>query len=130
MDDKKQEIMLKLSMFEQQMNNINRQLQAVEEGIFEMSSLSLGLDELKGSEGKEVLSPLGRGVFAKTKLSSEDLMVDIGEKNFVKKSIPETKEIISDQIGKLNEIKDELTTQMNSLEQELTKAIDAAEKLE
>jgi len=94
MEKSQQELMMKLSMFEQQIQHLNQQLQAVGEGIVEMNSLSLALDELKDKKGEEILSPLGRGIFTKTKLISEDLIVDIGGKNFVKKSIPEAKKII------------------------------------
>jgi prefoldin alpha subunit len=100
-----QELMMKLGMFEQQIHQLQQQLQAVEQGIVELTSLNFGLDELK--KGREILSPIGRGIFAKTELMSEDLTVDIGSKNFVKKNIPETKKIIQEQVKRLNEIKDD-----------------------
>ena len=126
--EKQQELMVKLSMFEQQIQHLNQQLQAVEEGIVEMNSLNFGLDELKGGEGKEVLAPLGRGVFAKTKLISEDLIVDIGNKNFVKKSIPNTKKVIGEQIVKLEEVKQELKDQLKELEKEFMQIIEKAQQ--
>ena len=117
--EKQQEIIMKFSMYEQQTQHLNKQLQAIEEGIVEMNSLNFGLDEIKGSKGKEILSPLGRGVFAKTKLESEDLMVDIGNKKFVKKSIPDTKKIISEQIQKLEEVQKEIQNKLEELDKEL-----------
>ena len=72
MEDKnQQELMFQLSMFEQQIQSIQQQLQAVEKAIQELSSLVLGLEDLKGSEGKEILAPIGKGIFVKTKLSDE-----------------------------------------------------------
>ena len=115
MEKSQQELMAKLSMFEQQTQHLNQQLQAVSDGIIEMSSLNFALDELKGKTGKEVLSPLGRGIFTKTKLISEDLIVDIGGKNFVKKSIPEAKEIIEDQMKKLEEVKKSLEAEIEKV---------------
>ena len=90
MEKEQQELMFKLSVFEQQLQQLQQQLQAVEQGIAELGSLNLGLDELIGSKGKEIFAPIGKGIFTKSKLLSEDLIVDIGGKNFVKKSIPET----------------------------------------
>ncbi|MCK5043541.1 prefoldin subunit alpha [Candidatus Pacearchaeota archaeon] len=110
-----QELMFKLSMFEQQMQEIQQQLQAVEQGIAEMSSLSVGLDELVGSEGKEILAPVGRGIFIRTKLLSEKLTVDVGGKTFIKKSIPDTKKIIEDQIGKLEEVQKDLKEKLEKI---------------
>ena len=43
-----QEILFKLSMFEQQVQQLQQQLQAVEQGIVELNSLSLGLDGADG----------------------------------------------------------------------------------
>ena len=128
MEKSQQELMMKLSMFEQQIQHLNQQLQAVEEGIVEMNSLSLALDELKDKKGKEILSPLGRGIFTKTKLISENLIVDIGGKNFVKKSIPETKKIIGNQVKKLEEVKKDLESGVEKMNQELREMFQKAQK--
>ena len=127
MEKSQQELMAKLSMFEQQTQHLNQQLQAVSDGIIEMSSLNFALDELKGKTGKEVLSPLGRGIFTKTKLISEDLIVDIGGKNFVKKSIPEAKEIIEDQMKKLEDVKKSLEAEIGKVNKELMDMFMAAQ---
>ena len=66
----------------------------------DLTSLSLGLDEIKGAEGKEILAPLGRGIFVKTKLLSEDLTVDVGCKNSVKKNVSQTNKILEAQMKK------------------------------
>jgi len=120
---KEQELMLDLGMFEQQIQQLQQQLQAVEQGIVELTSLNFGLDELKNNKGKEILSPIGRGIFTKTELVSEELIVDVGSKNFVKKSIPETKKIIEGQIKKLNEIKEDLDKNLEEINQELRRTI-------
>ncbi len=114
-----QEIMFKLSMFEQQIQQLQQQLQAVEKGVAELDSLNLGLDELVGKEGKEIFASIGKGIFAKAKLLSEDLIVDIGNKNFVKKTIPETQKLVKDQIEKLEEVKKELDKNLEATSEEL-----------
>jgi len=118
-----QELLFKLSMFEQQIKNLQQQLQAVEESIEEMNSLNIGLDEIKKSVGNEVLSPLGRGIFVETRLLSDKLTVDVGGRNFVKKSVPEAKEIIDAQIKKLREISEEIDEKIEEVNEELTKTI-------
>ena len=117
--ESQEEIMYKFSMFEQQIQQLQQQLQAIEQTITEMNSLNFGLDDLKGSKGKEILAPIGRGVFTKTKLDSEKLIVDIGGKNFVEKSISETKEIIKEQIGKLENAKKEIENSTEEINKEL-----------
>ncbi|MCK5149978.1 prefoldin subunit alpha [Candidatus Pacearchaeota archaeon] len=128
--ENQQELMFKLSMYEQQIQQLQQQLQAIEQGIVEMKSLNLGLDELNGAEGKEVMAPIGRGIFAKTKLLSENLVVDIGGGNLVKKSIADTKKIIDEQVKKLEDIKEEMNINLEKLSGELMKMIGEAEKKE
>ncbi|GBE20435.1 MAG TPA: prefoldin subunit alpha [Candidatus Pacearchaeota archaeon] len=128
MDEAQQELMFKLSMFEQQIQQIQQQLQAVEQGVAELTSLNLGLEELVGSEGKEIMAPIGRGIFVKAKLLSEELIVDVGGKNFVKKSIPDAQKIIKEQTKKLEEVKESLSKSMEEINQELTKTVMDAQK--
>lgn len=123
MDKQQQELMFKLSMFEQQIQNINQQLQAVEKAITDMTALNLGLGELQGKEGEEILAQIGKGIFVKAKLISEDLTVDVGGKNYVKKTIPETQEIIQNQIKKLDNAKEELSKAMEEINKQLTETM-------
>ena len=118
-----QEALFKLSMFEQQIQHLQQQIQAVEESIVDMGLLNTGLSEIEGSVGKEILAPLGRGIFIEAKLLSDKLTVDVGGRNFVKKTVPQTKEIIDEQIKKLNEIKGELNEKIEEISEELTDAI-------
>ncbi|MDP3987087.1 MAG: prefoldin subunit alpha [Nanoarchaeota archaeon] len=115
-----QEILQSLGAYEQQLDQLRQQFQAVEEGIVELGSLNLGLDDLQISEGKEILAPVGRGVFVKAKLIPGDLIVDVGNKNLVKKNIPETKKIIENQIATLEELKKDLGEKMEEIQEEAT----------
>ncbi|MBI2057335.1 prefoldin subunit alpha, partial [Candidatus Pacearchaeota archaeon] len=113
MEKNEQELTFKFQMLEQQIMAIQQQLQAVEQTLLDMALLNIGLDEIKKDtptgvpyEGKEILSPVGAGIFAKAKLLSEELVVAIGEKNYIKKSIPETKKLIQEQIKKLEKVRE------------------------
>jgi len=108
MEDHQQEVLYKLSFLEQQINQLQQQLQAVEQTVIDMNSLKIGLGDLKGSEGKEVLAPIGRGLFIKAKILSEDLITDIGGRNFTKKSVDQTQEVIKKQVEKLKEMQKEI----------------------
>lgn len=118
-----QEIMFKLQMFEQQIKQLQQQMQAVEEASIELSSLNMGLDDLVGATDSEIMAPIGRGIFAKAKLLSEELLVDIGGRNLVKKSIPETKKILEDQLVKLDSAKKELDSEIEKINKNLTDSI-------
>ncbi len=115
-----QEILYKFSMFEKQIQEIQQQIEAVERGIVELNSLNFGLDEFVGAKEKEIFAPLGKGIFVNAKLISEELNVDVGNGNLIKKSIPETKQLIEEQIQKLGQIKTELENNLEQLGKELT----------
>ena len=116
-----QELNFKFQMLEQQIMAIQQQLQAIEQTLLDMTSLNLGLDEIK--KDKEILSPVGAGIFAKAKLISEELVVAIGEKNYIKKSIPETKKLIQEQIMKLERVKGSLEGEFEKINEEITRTM-------
>ncbi len=122
--------MMKLNMFEQQIRQLQQQLQAIEQADMEIKKLNENLGDIIGSENKEILASIGKGIFAKAKLISDELMVDIGDGNIVKKTVPETKKIIEKQLDKLAEIKEELENNLNIIEQEMTKEIINAQQKE
>jgi len=130
LNSRQQELLYKFSMFEQQIQALQQQLKVVEESSIDLNSLNFGLDELKGKTDEEILAPLGRGIFVKAKLASEDLLVDVGGKNFVKKNIEDTKKIIGEQIGKLEKIKEDLDKKLTGIDKELMQTIEEAQNAE
>ncbi|MBI2043055.1 prefoldin subunit alpha [Candidatus Pacearchaeota archaeon] len=126
MENEQQELLFKLSVFEQQIRQLQQQINAIEQGVLELESLNVGLDEIKNSIGKEIFAPIGRGIFVKSKILSNDLTVDIGGKNFVKKTVEETKEMIKKQIEKLEEIKKELNNNLFEIGKEAERMIGKA----
>ncbi len=119
MDEEKQkELFFKFQVFEQQIQNLQQQIESVERAINDMSKLSADLPGVK--KDKEVLASIGKGIFAKAKLISEELIVDIGGGRFVKKTIPEAKEIIEKQINNLKNIKKELDDSLEEINSQIT----------
>ncbi len=128
MDSKQQELMFKLAMFEQKIQALQQQLRAIDGSLNDLGILYQELDDLKGATGKEMLAPMGRGIFVKAKITSENLIVDVGGKNFVGKSIDETKTIILEQSEKLNLAKEDLIKKLEDSEKELTEIISKEEQ--
>lgn len=127
MEENQQEILFQLSIFEQQIQQLQQQIQSLEQGIIEINTLNLGLNELKDSEGKEILAPIGRGIFVKSKILSEELTVDIGGKNFVKKTVSETQKLIQNQTKKLEDVKKDLEKDLEIVGKEVEKVIHKAQ---
>lgn len=115
-----QELNAKFQHFEHQIRQLQEQLRSVDQAIFDMSTISRGIEDLKGKKDEEILAPIGRGIFVKAKLLSEDLTVDVGGNNYVKKTIDETKLIIKEQKEKLSEIKKSIELDLNKIDEEIT----------
>ncbi len=123
MEKEQQELIFKLSIFEQQIRQLQQQINAVDDGIIELETLDFGMDELENSKGKEILAPIGRGIFIKAKVESEELTVDVGGRTFVKKSIKDTQETIKKQVEKLKEVREELNRNLEEVGKEVEKVI-------
>lgn len=124
-DTSEQEIIYKFSIFEKQIQELQQQIESIEKGITELESLDAGLSELVGKTGEEIYAPIGRGIFVKAKLISEELNVDIGDGNIIKKDIPDTKTLIKEQKAKLEEVKNELEKSLEEIGEEMTKVMNS-----
>ena len=121
MDEK--ELQIKFQMFEQQIMQLQQHLQRIDEAVNDLTNLGNGLKELEGKKDQEILAQVGRGIFVKAKLLSEELVVDVGDRNFINKSIPDTQKIVADQLDKLNKIKEDLEGELDKINSELTKTM-------
>ncbi len=118
-----EELIYKLSMFEQQIKQFQEQILSIEQGIQELQELNKGLSDLEKSNQEEIFAGIGKGIFIKAKMISKDLIVDIGNENFIRKTIPETIEVIKNQIKKLLEAKVELNKVIEELNNSLNETV-------
>lgn len=126
-EENQQELLFKFGIYERQIRELQQQIEAVERGILELNSLNFGLDELVGKTGEEIYAPMGKGIFVKAKLVSEELNVDIGEGKIVKKNISETKKLVESQIEKLQQVKEDLEKSLEQLGEEITEIMNSSE---
>ncbi|MBS3064491.1 MAG: prefoldin subunit alpha [DPANN group archaeon] len=125
-----EEINQRFRIFEREIAQIQEQLQAIEQATLDLSQINFGLDEIPKNKDSEILAPIGRGIFVKAKIISDELTVDVGEGTFVKKTIPETKKIILEQIEKLNNMKNDLENELEKINQEITNIMQEVQKKE
>ena len=103
-----QETLMQLAELEQQMNQLEQRLALIDQQAVEMQTLELNLDQIAKGKEKQILAGLGKGIFIKANLEDKNnkkLIVDVGSNVLIKKSIPEAKEIIKEQIKKIFEFK-------------------------
>jgi len=123
MVEENQEQMIQLQMMGQEAQQLEQQLQLIEQHLADMRKLNEGLDELEKTDNKEILANIGKGIYIPAEIKSKELLVEIGGKNLVKKSVPEAKEIIDEQIKKLVMAKQEIMSRVQDLQTEMNNVL-------
>lgn len=123
------EILQKAMMLRQQSEEIEQQLNFVTQQIGELSEFSQTLEELDKNKEKEMLAPLGKGVFSKVDRKDEKLFVEVGAGVMVRKTGKESKKIITEQIKKFTAARVQLTAQLEAFRQEFTRMLVEVEKM-
>jgi len=126
----KEELLIKLSLFEQQARQLEEQIQQIDSQIKEFEVFSSSIKNLgeQGSKGKEILAPIGKGIFGKVKLEEDKFFVNVGEGVFLKKNPEQAVEIINNQIDKLKKSRIELIEAVGKINLELDKIMLDAQK--
>ncbi|MCW1296517.1 MAG: prefoldin subunit alpha [Candidatus Parvarchaeota archaeon] len=137
MENKEKEDMLKQRAFEFEV--LRERAQTLEDQILnlemkrnELEIVSGSLDEIKDKKDKEILVPLGSGVFLRGKLlESEKVLINVGANVIVEKSLEEAKNIITSQIEEIEKIemqvKDEFTKYLVAM-QKIQEEFEALQK--
>jgi len=108
--------MLELNILDMQLRQMEQQAVMIEQQILEQQSLLLNLEELKkAKKGQSMIFPFSREIFVEGKLESSDVLVNIGSKTIVRKSIDEAKKIIEKQKEKLVRINEEMHSQIENI---------------
>lgn len=123
-----EEILFKLSMMEQQANEMKQQIEAVDMQINELKNLKASLEEVNKKKGQGMLSPMGRGVFIETEIKDDKFFVNVGSKTFVKKNNQETQEVIDSQIKELERIKMQLIGNIEGINYNLAELVNGAKE--
>jgi len=123
-----QETMIKFQMIQQEAAQLQEKMQIMDENIAEMHAIKASLDNLEANKEGVMLSNLGKGIFIKTKIVDRDLYVNTGKEVVVKKTIPETKQILDEQIQKLSLGKGEVMQHLEKLQIETQKLIQEAQQ--
>jgi len=112
---------MQFQMMEEEANKLSQQLQLIENNLKEIDDIKNGLEEIEKKETKEILANIGKKIYIPVEIKDKNLIIEVGNKKFVKKSITETKELIKEQIGKLNSARIEITERLEQLQEEASK---------
>ena len=101
--------MLELNLLDMQIRQLEQQAIMIEQQILEQQSLIHDLDELKkAKKGQSMLFPFSREIFAEGKIESSDVLVNVGSKTLVRKSIDEAKRIVEKQKERMLKTNEEI----------------------
>lgn len=119
--EKEQELRQKYMEFQmiaQQLQQHSEQANLIQSQIQQLQNLKASLGELKQEKAStEAFTPVGSGVFVKSKLGSTDsVLISVGAKTFVEKSIGDAQVTIDKQINLTKEYSDQIMTEMQILE--------------
>lgn len=123
-----QEQLIQLQMIEQEVNQLSQQSQLIEQNISELMEISNSLDEIEKLETKDILTNIGKKIYIPVEIKEKKLIVEVGDKNFVKKSIPEVTQLIDGQIIKLNSAKLQISERLRELESQMNLIVMEASK--
>jgi prefoldin alpha subunit len=123
-----QEQIIKIQLIEQESNQLNQQLELIEQNITEFIEINKSLEEIENSNKKEILANLGKRIYISVEIKSKKLIMEVGNKIFVKKSIPETMELINEQVKKLISGKDNIMFQLESLQEKVNQLMEEFEE--
>lgn len=123
-----QEQILEFKEIEQEFEQLSQQMQLIEQNTHEMNELKSSLEEIEKEENKEILANLGKNIFIQVEIKKKELIMGVGNKNFIKKSIPDAKEIIEEQKIKLNTARESIAERLEELQNKMQGLILQAEK--
>jgi len=124
MNEDTQRKYIEIQILEQQIKQIQKNLEILNQQIFELNMISNSLTEIKKTKiGQELLVPLGSGIFIKTELKdNNEILTNVGSDVVISKTNAETKTFIKSQTEFVIEM-------ITKIEQELHLSISKYEEL-
>lgn len=122
---------LEMQLIDQQLKQVHKQLLALEQQINDAKEVLENLDSFsKTKVGSSMLVPVSSGIFVKATLAdNKELAVNVGANTIVKKTVPETKELLDKQIMEMQKLRNEMSKQSEQLSQQGIKAEEELRKL-
>lgn len=123
---------IEFQILNQEVQKLQEQLQNINNNVQELQILKNSLEEVKDIKNKEILIPLGQGIFTKGNIKNTDeLITNVGSNILVEKNLKETKDMVKLNILNLSQVLEKTQEEINkNVEklQELQKEITIEEK--
>ncbi|MEK6874907.1 MAG: prefoldin subunit alpha [Nanoarchaeota archaeon] len=108
---------LQLQMLAEHIKQMQLQLQQLDAQVGELTQTHQALSEFAEVEqGSDILVALAGGIFTKAKLGdSKEIIVNIGGRTAITKTIPAVQDMLSEQISEIRKAEVEMTKQLQTL---------------
>ena len=114
---KLQQKYMEMQMLGQQIQQMQKQLELIANQVQELNATKEALDDIgKTPPGTNTFVPVASGIFVKGKITdNKEVLVNVGAGTAVKKTIPQTEELIKGQLTELTNFKKELEENLKKL---------------
>lgn len=126
--EKANALLLQAAQLQQQAEQTEQHLALINNELAEMSEFEKQIDSFSKNQNNEMISSIGKGVYAKASLTDKNFLVNAGAGVLIKKTPEETKKIVKLQIEKLEEAKASLLAQLELFHNELRRLVGEIEK--
>lgn len=94
---------IELQLLNQQLNQLQQQIMYLEKQFMDLTNIKENISEIqKAKKDTQMFTPLGPGIFVETELKdNQKVLMNIGAKVAVKKTMKEAEEIIDSQKGEI-----------------------------
>ena len=136
-EEKVQKLYIEFQLLNQQIQQLEKQNEALNNNLMELMVTNQSLDDLKDVKEKtEILVPVSTGIHAKAEIKDgKSFVVNVGANIALVKDLKSTKEIIKNQIVEIRELQESLAGQLqervakaSSMEQEISQIASEIQK--
>ncbi len=124
LDLEQQRTIMDLQMQEQRIKQLEAQINAIQKQAGEMQGITESLETIDKSEKEnEVLLPIGRGIFVKNKITSKNVLLNIGSGVVIEKNAKDTIKLVNEQTRKLSQMSQEYQEEIINISRKIEQTI-------
>ena len=104
-DQEMQQKHSEVQLMNEQINQMQQRINMINQQVLQLKDIVSNLEEFKkAKKDSKLMFSVGPGVYAEGELKEDNLIVNVGSNILVKKSVPDTIEIIKEQVKELENV--------------------------
>lgn len=119
----KQEHIYNAQLLEQESNQLNQQIELLDQNINEITQLKMSISELQSLNKEKILIDIGKKIYLPVNLDEKELIIEIGNDCYVKKSFNDAIKLIDEQLIKIKNAKEMIVQDLNKVQENVDRLI-------